>query len=209
MTRYAMAIDVEACAGCQACTIACKSNNNLPIGMLYTKVVTEGGAYNDTATGTYPYDLHKKYFSRGCMHCSNAPCVEVCPTGATYVREDGIVAIDAEKCIGCQACIAACPFGARTLNAEEPVYVLDFALGDPDAPVHLPNTVEKCTFCANRIDRGAKPACMELCPGRARYWGDIDDPESEISRFLEGKQYERLGEEFGTEPNVYYVVNRG
>ena len=91
------------------------------------------------------------------------------------------------------------------LIEEEPAYVVDFSLGDWDAPKHVANTVEKCTFCTHRLDRGDKPACMELCPGRARYWGDLDDPNSEINAFLEGKDYERLLEDAGTEPNVFYV----
>jgi len=117
--RYGMAIDVEACAGCHACTIACKSNNNLPNGIRYTNVLTVGGgAYLDTASGTYPYDLHKKHYTVGCQHCTNAPCVDVCPTGATYKREDGIVAVNAEACIGCGACVKRCPMFAITMNDD-------------------------------------------------------------------------------------------
>lgn len=205
--RYGMAIDVDACAGCHACTIACKSNNNLPNGVLYHRVVTVGGDYVDTASGTYPDDLHKKHYPMGCQHCSKPACVEVCPTGASYIREeDGLVAINHDDCIGCGTCLTACPYEARTLVEGEPEYVVDFPLGDWDAPAHKANTVEKCTFCVHRLERGEVPACMELCLGRARYWGDLDDPQSDISKFLEGKTYERLLEEAGTEPNVYYVV---
>lgn len=203
--RYAMAIDIEACAGCHACTIACKSNNNLPTGMLYNRVITKGGDYLDTASGTYPNNLVKKHYPTGCQHCSKPACVATCPTGASYQREDGIVAIKQEDCIGCGTCITSCPYDVRTLLESEPEYVVDFALGDWDAPKHVANTVEKCTFCTHRLDRGEVPACMELCPGRARYWGDIDDPNSDISMFLEGREYERLLEDAGTEPNVFYV----
>ena len=203
--RYAMAIDIEACAGCHACTVACKSNNNLPAGVLYNHVITEGGDYLDTASGTYPENLTKKHYPVNCQHCSKPACVAVCPTGATYQRDDGIVAINQDDCIGCGSCITACPYDVRMLIEEEPAYVVDFSLGDWDAPKHVANTVEKCTFCTHRLDRGDKPACMELCPGRARYWGDLDDPNSEINTFLEGKDYERLLEDAGTEPNVFYV----
>ena len=203
--RYAMAIDIEACAGCHACTVACKSNNNLPAGVLYNHVITEGGDYLDTASGTYPENLTKKHYPVNCQHCSQPACVAVCPTGATYQRDDGIVAINQDDCIGCGSCITACPYDVRMLIEEEPAYVVDFSLGDWDAPKHVANTVEKCTFCTHRLDRGDKPACMELCPGRARYWGDLDDPNSEINAFLEGKDYERLLEDAGTEPNVFYV----
>lgn len=203
--RYGMAIDISACAGCHACTIACKSNNNLPNGVVYHRVRTDGGTYVDTASGTYPKDLHKKHYPIGCQHCSNPACVAECPTGASYQREDGIVAIKQDECIGCGTCITACPYDVRTLIEEEPEYVVDFPLGDWDAPTHKAGTVEKCTFCVNRLERGEVPACMELCPGRVRHWGDLDDPESDISKFLEGKKYERLLEDAGTEPNVYYV----
>lgn len=203
--RYGMAIDIEACEGCHACTIACKSNNNLPNGVLYHKVMTDGGEYLHTARGTYPNDLHRRYYPTGCQHCTNAPCVANCPTGASYKREDGIVAIDQETCIGCGTCIQSCPYEARTLIKEAPEYVVDFPLGDWDAPAHKANTVEKCTFCAHRLARGEKPACMELCPGRARYWGDLDDPNSEISKVLASREHESLMPEEGTEPNVFYL----
>jgi molybdopterin-containing oxidoreductase family iron-sulfur binding subunit len=129
----------------------------------------------------------------------------VCPVEAIIIRDDGIIAQDNEKCIGCQLCLTACPYEARVYYENEPEYPLDFKFGDWDAPSHEINKVEKCTFCANRIDRGDIPACMELCPGRARYWGDIDDPGSEISVYLEGKNYIKLLEEKGTEPNVFFV----
>lgn len=203
--RYGMAIDTKLCFGCTACAVACKSNNNLPDGVWWNRVETDGGAYMDTARGTYP-NLEMSHYPIGCQHCANPACVAVCPTGASYQREDGIVAVDAEKCIGCESCIQACPFDVRTLNAATPSFAVDFALGDYDAPQHVGNTVEKCTFCANRIDRGEMPACMELCPGRARHWGDLDDPDSDVSRAIAGRKTMRLQEDKGTEPSVYYLV---
>lgn len=205
MTRYAMAIDLSNCIACHACSVACKSNNNLPNEVWYNNVVTDGGDYMDTARGTYPNDLHRIHYPINCQHCSNPICVGVCPTGASYQREDGIVLVNAEECIGCNACSDACPYDVRTMITDEPEYAVDFPLGDWDAPKHISGTVEKCSFCANRLDRGAIPACMENCPGRARYWGDIDDPESDISEFLEGREYDFLLEEEGTKPNIYYV----
>lgn len=205
MARYAMAIDLKNCIGCHECAVACKMNNNLPRDLWYNRVVTDGGAYLDTARGEYPHSMFREHIPTACQHCSNPSCVAVCPTGASFVDEGGIVTVDAEKCIGCKVCIDACPYGARTFVEPEPEYVLDFAMGDWDAPKHPGGTVEKCTFCKNRLDRGEKPACMEHCLGRARYWGDLDDPESEISLILAQREYVVLHEEDGTDPNCFYL----
>jgi molybdopterin-containing oxidoreductase family iron-sulfur binding subunit len=134
--------------------------------------------------------------------------VKACPVGATYKRkEDGIVIQDLDKCIGCRYCMVACPYsGVRQFNWKQPEYYLDFAVGDADAPKHQYNTVEKCNFCVTRLAEGKKPACMELCPGRARYFGDIDDPESEVSKAIKGRDYFHLLEEKGTKPSVYYLT---
>lgn len=202
--RYGMLIDLNRCVGCANCAVSCKNANNLSEGVWWHRVITEGGAHPDTPAGTYPA-LAMRFVPQGCQHCGNAPCVAMCPTGATFKRDDGIVALDTEKCIGCQACMGACPYGARTFCEGEPTPYFDFALGDADALVHLPDTVEKCTFCANRLERGSEPACMELCPTRARLWGDLDDPGSAISqRIAEGAAWRHL-EELGTDPSVYYI----
>lgn len=205
MTRYGMVIDLKYCISCHACSVACKSNNNLPNGVWYSNVRTDGGAYMDTARGEYPKSLYRMHYPVNCQHCAKPGCVDVCPTGASYVREDGIVGIKQADCIGCKACVTACPYDVRTYIEEEPGYVVDFPLGDWDAPKHVAGTVEKCTFCSNRIDRGEVPACMELCPGRARFWGDFDDPESEVSKLIATRPYEQLLVEAGTEPRVYYL----
>ncbi len=201
-----MAIDLRTCIACHACTVACKVNNNLPAGTIYNRVQTEGGAYLDTAAGTYPNDIQRVKRPVSCQHCSNPACVNVCPTGASHVLENGIVAIDTDACIGCKSCIQACPYDVRVVYDEEPAYFVDHALGDWDAPAHVVKTADKCGFCASRLERGEVPACMDLCPGGARYWGDLDDPESEISKFLAENTWERYLEEAGTEPNCYYVV---
>jgi molybdopterin-containing oxidoreductase family iron-sulfur binding subunit len=200
-----MAIDLRKCIGCHACSVACKSNNNLPTGKWYNRVETDGGEYRDTARGTYPYDLTLGWIPITCQHCSNPACKAVCPVEAIIQREDGIIVQDNEVCIGCQLCVTACPYEVRFFNEEAPEYFVDFPLGDWDASKHIEKKVEKCTFCVNRIDRGGKPACMELCLGRARYWGDLDDPASDISKYLADKQTERMLEEKGTEPNCYYI----
>ena len=204
--HYGMAIDLQLCFGCTECAVACKSNNNLPNNMWWNRVLTDGGDYPDTAKGTYP-QVSMAHYPVGCQHCANPACAKVCPVGATWRDEKtGIVVQDVDKCIGCRMCMGACPYSARTFNWEEPAYAVDFPLGDFDAPKHVAGVVEKCTFCANRLARGEEPACMEHCPGRARYWGDLDDPYSDVSRAIAGRPTVRLLEDKGTEPSVYYLA---
>ena len=205
MTRYGMAIDLSRCIGCNTCAVACKVSNNLPKDVWWNVVHTEGRDFADTSKGTYGGEMQLSWLPVNCMHCENAVCEEVCPTGATVKRDDGIVTVDEETCIGCKSCMEACPYDVRRLIENEPEYYLELPIGDPAAKSHKGGTVEKCDFCASRIDRGEKPACMELCPGRARYWGDLDDPESEVSQFLSGRNATVLLEEEGTSPSVYYV----
>ena len=122
MAHYGMAIDLARCIACHGCTLACKTANNLPDGVRYTNVLTDGGQYMDTARGTYPNDLHRVYYPVGCQHCENPACVKVCPVGATYKDpETGVVRQDSDKCIGCRMCMSACPYtGVRSFNWEEP-----------------------------------------------------------------------------------------
>ena len=205
MARYGMVIDTKRCVGCNACSVNCKITNNLPETNWGTRVLTEGGDEIDTPAGVFP-DVSMRYITVGCQHCENPACLEVCPTGATTKDEEtGIVSVDSELCIGCESCIKACPYeGVRTL-IKSPEYYLDVVVGEYDAPPHKGGTVEKCTFCKNLIDRGEVPACMQLCPGRARYWGDLDDPESDVSKAIEGRETMFLNEEAGTKPSVYYL----
>lgn len=219
MTHYGMAIDLRRCVGCQACAAACKVANNNPkdvaYNIVYTKTdydwdtlgtaVFKGALANDNAGGVFP-DCTMFFLPMQCQHCELPACENVCPTGATSKDpETGIVSIESELCIGCQSCVNACPYeGVRTL-VSNPEYYLDVVVGEYDAPPHAAGTVEKCTFCKNLIDRGEEPACMQLCLGRARYWGDLDDPESEISKALEGRETVVLCESAGTKPSVYYL----
>lgn len=205
--RYAMAIDLKRCVGCHTCSVACKSANNLPNDIWWNRILTVGGEAMDTAAGTYPNNK-MEFLPLNCQHCENPACVKACPVGATYKREeDGIVVQNYDKCIGCRYCMVACPYsGVRQFNWKKPEYHVDFAVGDASATPHQYNTVEKCTFCANRLAEGKKPACMVLCPGRARYYGDLDDPSSEISKAIQGRSYFHLLEEKGTKPSVFYLT---
>ena len=217
MTRYGMVIDLDRCTGCRACMEACKVENNTPEATFWMYVFRfEEGEYPDTRV---------RFMPRPCMHCDNAPCVKVCPVGARYKREDGLVATDWERCIGCRYCEVACPYGVNTFNWTHPEeqYYLDWDGGIP--PWANPDltepygdeqrriagggrdkgVIEKCTFCVQRVEQGLNPACVHGCPLKALVFGDLDDPESEPSRLLRRKQGFRLLEEVGTEPRVHYV----
>ena len=205
--HYGFAIDQQRCIGCHTCAVACKIENNLPDEMWWNRILTDGGAEMDIPAGEFPNSTIE-YVPVNCQHCANPACVKVCPVGATYQDpETGIVRQDADKCIGCRMCVAACPYtGVRSFNWEEPQFMLGMDLGDADAPKHQKHTVEKCTFCYQRIARGETPACMDLCPARARFWGDLDDPDSEVSQAVKGREYQHLLPEQGTNPSVYYLV---
>jgi molybdopterin-containing oxidoreductase family iron-sulfur binding subunit len=205
--RLGFVIDLARCMGCHTCALTCKIENNLPKQGWWNRILTEGGDYQDTPAGVYP-NLTMTYIPLACQHCENPACVRVCPVGATYKREeDGVVFQDYEKCIGCRMCMAACPYtGVRSYNWEEPAYYYDFALGGTGIPPHQKHTVEKCSMCAHRLARGEEPACVNSCPARARYWGDLNDPESEVSQLIVSRAHKQLLPEQGTNPSVYYLV---
>ena len=207
MTRLAIAINLDRCVGCHTCALSCKMQNNVPEGMLWNRVLTEDCDVMDGALGTYP-NVTRTFLPVACQHCENPACTKVCPVGATWKDEQtGIVRQDHDKCIGCRMCLAACPYtGVRSFNWEEPAYYADFALGDADAAKHEKHTVEKCIFCTQRVARGEQPACVADCIGRARHFGDLDDPNSEVSKLLASREYTQLHTEFGTKPSVYYLV---
>ncbi|MCB6563117.1 4Fe-4S dicluster domain-containing protein [Gordonibacter urolithinfaciens] len=205
--HYGMVIDTKRCVGCNACTVACKMANNVPQDIFWTRALTDGGDMMDTPAGEFP-DISMRYITVSCQHCENPACAKVCPVGATYKDpETGVVRQDYDKCIGCRMCMSACPYtGVRSFNWEEPRYPMDFALGDADAPKHQKHVVEKCIFCYQRLARGETPACMDLCPARARHFGDLDDPNSEVSQLIKERSYEQLLPSEGTKPSVYYLV---
>ena len=203
MTKMGMVISLKRCIGCHTCSNACKMSNNVPMGMLWTRTLTEGCDIIDGAVGTYP-NLSRTYLPIACQHCENPACLKVCPTGATYKDALGRVEIDYDKCIGCRMCMAACPYNARVFNWNEPVRDPDFNYGDKDVPVRPRGVAEKCTMCKERTDRGDEPMCVVCCPTRARTFGDLDDPEREISKLVREKGAYNLVPEQGTRPQVYY-----
>lgn len=205
--QYGMVIDLKKCMGCQTCSTACHLANNLPKGIWWNRVLTEGGETIDTAQGNYPNNsIH--HVPVACQHCENPACVKVCPVGATWKDEQtGVVRQDYDKCIGCRMCMAACPYtGVRSFNWDEPKFAVDFAVGEAEAPVHQKHVVEKCTLCVSRVAKGQDPKCVEACPGRARFFGDLDDPNSEISQLIREREYMQLLPDEGTNPSVYYLV---
>ena len=205
--HYGIVIDTYRCVGCTTCAVACKEENNLPNGIWWNRILTEGGSHIDTPKGTYP-NVKMCYYPFACQHCENPACVRACPVGATYRdAETGVVRQDYDKCIGCRMCMAACPYtGVRSYNWEEPKFYYDFAVGDKDSPKHEKHTVEKCTMCWHRLARGEEPACINACPMHARFWGDLNDPASEVCVALQGREYKHLLPEKGTRPSVYYLI---
>ena len=202
--HYGMVIDTKRCVGCNACTVACKMANNVPQDIFWTRALTDGGEMMDTPAGEFP-DVSLRYITVSCQHCENPACAKVCPVGATYKDpETGVVRQDYDKCIGCRMCMAACPYNARVFNWSEPVRDPDFNYGDRDVPVRGKGVVEKCTLCKERTDRGDEPMCVKCCLAKARVFGDLDDPESEISRVIRERNATVLLPEQGTRPQVRY-----
>ena len=203
MTKLAIAIDQHRCIGCQTCSNACKMQNNVPSGMLWSRTIVEGADAIDGVVGAYP-NITRSYIPMACQHCENPACQKVCPTGATYKDDMGRVEIDYDKCIGCRMCMAACPYNVRQFNWSEPVRDPDFNYGDARVPVRSKGVMEKCTLCKERTDEGEAPMCVVCCPTRARVYGDLDDPNSEISRLKRERNVRILLEEMGTQPQVFY-----
>ena len=179
MPRYAMVTDVRKCVGCQACRLACESEWQVPIGFARTHVRFTGIA------GTFP-NLQSAFYVAQCNHCDRPACVAPCPTGATFQAENGIVQVDTELCIGCGYCVEACPYDARYINP-------------------VTKKVDKCDFCSARIERGETPACVETCTAHAKFFGDLEDTESEIFKLVYEEGSRRLEtSSVAIGPNVYY-----
>ena len=206
--RLGFVIDTTTCYGCQACVLACKIENNVADNVRWNNLLTDGGDSPNTPSGTYPDTLHRLYYPVACQHGENPACVKGCPVGATFKDpETGAVRQDYDKCIGCRMCMSACPYnGVRSFNWEEPKYSIDHKVGGKGVPEHQKHVVEKCTMCYHRLARGEEPACVNACKIYARHWGDLNDPQSEVSQLLASRPHEQLLPERGTNPSVYYLV---
>ena len=203
MTKLGMVINLSRCVGCHTCANACKMSNDVPMNMLWNRILTDGSDVLDGAAGTYP-DLKRTYIPLACQHCENPACRKVCPTSATHTDEKGRVEIDYAKCIGCRYCMAACPYNVRVFNWSVPNHEPDFKSGYNSVPERQKGVMEKCTLCKERCDDGLQPMCVECCPTSARVYGDLDDPNSEISKLITAHKAYNLLEGQGTRPQVYY-----
>lgn len=157
MARYGMLINTKKCVGCYACRLACQAKNHLEPTEAFIK-------FHEIETGEFP-NVYNEIVPTQCQHCEDAPCAAVCPTHATYVTDSGVVLVDPEKCIGCKYCMMACPYGVRDWNKAS-------------------KTVEKCTLCGHLTANGELPACVKSCSAGARFYGDLDDPNSDVSKEL-------------------------
>jgi len=200
VTKWGMTIDLRRCMGCQSCTMACKTKNGTPPGIFYRRVV-------EKEFGTFP-NVHRTYVPMNCMHCDDPPCVAACPAGVFSKRPDGIVDVDSSKCYGARVCRIVCPYDAIAFIDEIVPY------GEKG---YLPpekywyekfesGTAVKCDFCIDRLEEGLDPACVKTCPSEALKFGDLEDPDSEVSKLIRSRGGQTLNPELGTRPNVYYLT---
>jgi len=215
MTRYVMLVDINRCVGCQTCAAACKHTNATAPGVQWRKVL-------DMEVGEYP-EVRRAFVPVGCMHCRDAPCADVCPTLATRKRDDGIVTIDYELCIGCAYCIVACPYQARSrVDIPNRAYPDQQSMPHELKAEHFERrkVAQKCTFCVDRIDYGlangltpgidpdATPGCVNACIADALIFGDLEDENSRVAELLHSHDHFRMHEELGTDPGFYYLAGR-
>ncbi len=178
--RLAMVIDLRRCIGCHACSVSCKAEFDVPLGVWRSWV-------KQVDVGRYP-NVKRYFLPRLCNHCCDPPCVKVCPTKASYIRpEDDTVQIKEDRCIGCRLCVSGCPYNARFSHPGKKI-------------------ANKCTFCIHRVDKGLAPACVNTCQAKARIFGDLNDPDSEISKLVATQPVITLKKELGTEPRVFYIT---
>lgn len=216
MPRWGMVINLHTCIGCYNCQVSCKQENFVPMGIFFNRLLVG-------ESGSFP-SVRKLVFPVLCNHCQEPPCVDVCPSGATKQRSDGIVYVDADKCIGCRSCLIACPYQQRSFLASKTAGHFPQQGPTPYEEVggslrpYKPGTVVKCDFCKSVLedaakqglnpaaDHDAQPACVRACPVKARHFGDLDDPGSEVSRMIRDNKAVPLHPEYGTKPSVYYIT---
>jgi len=226
MPRWGMVIDLRKCNGCQACEVACRSENNISVGG------PQAAAENRTiswmrvrseVSGEWP-DVRARFVPQPCMHCDRPPCTMVCPVQATSIDEEGIVNQIYARCIGCRYCANACPYTVKFFNWRAPRYPGSTADGlNPDVSVRPVGVIEKCTFCSHRLAPAREqariekrplregdyvPACAESCPTGAIVFGDLDDPRQRVAQLAKDPRAFRLLEELGTHPKVHYLSDR-
>jgi Fe-S-cluster-containing dehydrogenase component len=211
--RWAMAIDVGKCReeqDCRDCIAACDKAHNVPhfdnrkdeVKWIWKEPFEE--ALQDQSSAYQAEHIEDAHFLVFCNHCDQPPCTKVCPTGATWKREDGVVMMDWHRCIGCRYCVAGCPYGSRSFNWRDPRPHIDEL--NPDFPTRTRGVVEKCNFCEERLARGEPPACAAACKGKALIFGDLEDPESEIRRTLRERPSVRRKVALGTQPQIFYLL---
>jgi menaquinone reductase, iron-sulfur cluster-binding subunit len=223
MPRWGMVIDVDKCTACQACVVACKVENNIP------SPTADDALKNRTISWMTLVPLRSEtsenqkatFLPRPCMQCDQPPCIRVCPVDATNISEEGIVRQIYARCIGCRYCTNACPYTVRYFNWHPPEWPEEAqAYLNPDVSIRPKGVVEKCTFCHHRLQKAKEearaeerelrpgdyiPACVEICPADAMFFGDLDDPGSQVSQLAKSPRAFRLLEELGTEPKVIYL----
>ena len=203
--KWGMAVDTERCIGCWSCAVICKSENDVPLGMWWNRILTSGDDL-DTPHTTEHGGLEMHWVPLACQHCEDAPCAKVCPTSATFTDPEGVVLVNAKDCIGCRYCMAACPYGVRVFNWGEPARAPEFDHGMVEPrPV---GTVEKCTFCVHRLKEGQVPSCVWSCPAQARVFGDLNDEDGRLVRLIKDRGGEHMLEDKGTKPKVTYLQPR-
>ncbi len=222
--RLGMVIDLDKCTGCQACVVACRAENNIPVAGPDQAAKGRGIFWMHLlpiVEGEFPR-VKQKFIPQPCNHCDEAACVKVCPVNATYKNPDGLIAQIYTRCIGCRFCTVACPYTRRYFNWFTPEWPEEMkAQLNPEVYVRTRGVVEKCTFCSQRVRAGkdrAKqqnrplqdgdiiPACMETCPTGAIHFGNLNDPESMVAQLARSPRAFRLQEDLGTEPKVIYLT---